>query len=90
MFEAKYASLFPSGTGNVAKPLRMALGSLIIQNRYQFSDNRLRARKDYLTFAKSRKHSKNQVRATMRILFLLNWLYRRYVMLTIPCGLKTA
>lgn len=25
-FKTKYASLFPSGTGNVAKPLRMALG----------------------------------------------------------------
>ncbi|WP_455534681.1 hypothetical protein [Roseburia inulinivorans] len=24
-FEAKYARLFPSGTGNVAKPLRMVL-----------------------------------------------------------------
>ena len=32
VFEAKYAGLFPSDTGNVAKPLRMALGSLIIQN----------------------------------------------------------
>ena len=30
-FEIKYASLFPSGTGNVAKPLRMALGALIIR-----------------------------------------------------------
>lgn len=28
--EEKYASLFESHTGNVAKPLRMALGSLII------------------------------------------------------------
>jgi len=41
VFEVKYAGLFPSGTGNVAKPLRMALGSLIIQNRYQFSDREL-------------------------------------------------
>lgn len=30
-FEVKYAELFPSDTGNVAKPLRMALGALIIQ-----------------------------------------------------------
>ena len=37
-FEAKYAGLFPSDTGNVAKPLRMALGALIIQTKFQFSD----------------------------------------------------
>lgn len=36
--EEKYAQLFPSNTGNVAKPLRMALGSLIIQTKYGFSD----------------------------------------------------
>ena len=30
-FEVKYAALFPSDTGNVAKPFRMALGALIIQ-----------------------------------------------------------
>ncbi len=41
VFETKYAGLFPSGTGNVAKPLRMALGSLIIQNRYQLPDREL-------------------------------------------------
>lgn len=40
-FETKYAQLFPSGTGNVAKPLRMALGALIIQTRFQFSDREL-------------------------------------------------
>ena len=40
-FEEKYAALFPSGTGNVAKPLRMALGSLIIQTKYGFSDTEL-------------------------------------------------
>lgn len=39
--EAKYAELFPSGTGNVAKPLRMALGSLIIQKKFQYSDREL-------------------------------------------------
>ncbi len=33
-FEIKYAELFPSGTGNVAKPLRMALGALIIQTKF--------------------------------------------------------
>lgn len=41
LFEAKYADLFPSDTGNVAKPLRMALGSLIIQNRYRYPDREL-------------------------------------------------
>ncbi len=40
-FEKKYAALFPSDTGNVAKPLRMALGSLIIQTKYGFSDMEL-------------------------------------------------
>ena len=35
-FEIKYAELFPSDTGNVAKPLRMALGALIIQTKFQF------------------------------------------------------
>jgi hypothetical protein len=39
--EEKYAQLFPSNTGNVAKPLRMALGSLIIQTKYGFSDEEL-------------------------------------------------
>lgn len=41
VFEEKYAALFPSGTGNVAKPFRLALGSLIIQNRFQYSDREL-------------------------------------------------
>jgi len=40
-FETKCARLFPSGTGNVAKPLRMALGALIIQTRFQYSDREL-------------------------------------------------
>ena len=40
-FEIKYAKQFPSGTGNVAKPLRMALGSLIIQTKFQFADREL-------------------------------------------------
>ncbi len=33
-FEVKYAELFPSSTRNVAKPLRMAFGSLIIQTKF--------------------------------------------------------
>jgi IS5 family transposase len=36
--EDKYATLFESTTGTVAKPLRMALGSLMIQKEYDFSD----------------------------------------------------
>ena len=40
-FEIKYASLFPSDTGNVAKPLRMALGSLIIQTKFQYAAREL-------------------------------------------------
>lgn len=41
VFEEKYAELFPSNTGNVAKPLRMALGSLIIQKKLLFPDREL-------------------------------------------------
>ncbi len=37
-FEEKYAGLFPSNTGNVAKPLQMALGALIIQAKFQYPD----------------------------------------------------
>jgi len=37
--EERYAGLFESETGNVAKPLRLALGALIIQTQYSsFSD----------------------------------------------------
>jgi IS5 family transposase len=36
--EARYASLFKSYKGNVAKHLRLALGALIIQAEYQYSD----------------------------------------------------
>ncbi len=39
--EDKYATLFESTTGTVAKPLRMALGSLMIQKEYGFSDRTL-------------------------------------------------
>lgn len=41
VFEEKYAELFPSDTGNVAKPLQMALGSLIIQAKFQYTDREL-------------------------------------------------
>lgn len=40
-FEVKYAKLFPSDTGNVAKPLRMAPGALVIQTKFQFADREL-------------------------------------------------
>lgn len=40
-FEIKYKDLFKSKTGNVAKPLQMALGALIIQTRFQYSDREL-------------------------------------------------
>jgi len=36
--ENDYAELFPSSTGTVAKPLRMALGALIIKERCGFTD----------------------------------------------------
>ena len=39
--EEKYADLFPSKTGMPAKPLRMALGSLMIQKQYDYSDREL-------------------------------------------------
>ena len=39
--ESKYAELFPSKTGMPAKPLRMALGSLLIQKQLGFSDREL-------------------------------------------------
>ena len=39
--EDRYAELFPSSTGMPAKPLRLALGSLIIQKQYDYSDREL-------------------------------------------------
>ena len=38
VFEKKYAGQFPSGTGQPACSLRMALGSQLIKDRYRFSD----------------------------------------------------
>ena len=38
IFEKKYSRLFKGKNGRVAKPLRLALGSLIIQTKYQYSD----------------------------------------------------
>ena len=39
--EDRYAMLFPSKTGMPTKPLRTALGSLIIQKQYGYSDREL-------------------------------------------------
>ena len=39
--EARYAELFPSSTGNVAKPLRLALGACLIQGEYGYSDEEI-------------------------------------------------
>lgn len=41
IFENKYSRLFKGKNGRVAKPLRLALGSLIIQTKYQYSDREL-------------------------------------------------
>lgn len=40
-FEIKYAGLFPSDTSNVAKPLCMVLGALLIQTKFLFADREL-------------------------------------------------
>ncbi len=39
--EERYSSLFPSKTGMPAKPLQTALGSLLIQKQYDYSDREL-------------------------------------------------
>ena len=39
--EERYSSLFPSRTGMPAKPLRCALGALLIQKQYGYSDREL-------------------------------------------------
>ena len=39
--EDRYAELFPSKVGMPAKPLRTALGSLLIQKEYGYSDREL-------------------------------------------------
>ena len=39
--EEKYPKLFPSNKGMPAKPLRMALGSLLIQKEYDYADREL-------------------------------------------------
>lgn len=41
VFEKKYSRLFKVKTGNVAKPLRTALGALIIQTKFQYPDREL-------------------------------------------------
>ena len=39
--EERYAALFPSDTGMPAKPLQTAMGSLMIQKKYDYSDREL-------------------------------------------------
>lgn len=39
--EAKYAGLFPSSTGNVAKPLQLTLGACLIQREYGYSGEKI-------------------------------------------------
>jgi len=51
--EIKYAALFKNRNGNVAKPLRMALGSLLIQTQYHLADGIYRTREN-LAFCKSK------------------------------------
>lgn len=41
IIEDRYAVLFPSKTGNVAKPLRLALGALLIQDERRVSDEEI-------------------------------------------------
>ena len=36
--ELRFAALFKNRKRNVAKPLRLALGALLIQTQYQYSD----------------------------------------------------
>ena len=41
VWESQYSAIFSTTTGNVAKPSRMVIGSLIIQQRMGFSDREL-------------------------------------------------
>lgn len=41
VIEERYAKLFPCEKGNVAKPLRLALGACIIQTEYGYSDEEI-------------------------------------------------
>jgi len=40
-FEDRYAKLFSENKGNVAKPVRLALGCLIIQQKFKYSDEEM-------------------------------------------------
>ena len=76
--EQRYAKLFTNRKGNVAKPLRLALGACIIQAEYGYSDEevalqipgngkksrtyRKKARKQYLHIARSKKRTAKKVR----------------------------
>ena len=41
VWESQYSAIFSTTTGNVAKPSRMVIGSLIIQQRMGFTDREL-------------------------------------------------
>lgn len=68
-FEAKYAEQFPSGKGNVAKPLRMALGALIIQTKLQETQ---------LTSIALSVFVSNLFRMKRRILYTLFYLFSKW------------
>ena len=54
--EIKYAALFPSETGMPAKPLQTALGSLMIQKKYDPTTNTLSDFRDILMKRLLRRH----------------------------------
>lgn len=73
--EAEYAKLFPSHTGMPVKPLRMALGSLLIQKQYHFPNEELveqirekgsekRSKSSFSTFAATLDISKSLLKIT--------------------------
>jgi len=78
--EEKYAAMFPSPLGHPAKPLRMALGALIIQKRKKLSDRALVAYhpwkkprtyrrvagREYLELAGMKKRPAKKIRSTIR------------------------
>ena len=63
--EKVYSSLFPSHEGRQAFPMRVALGTLIIQKRQGFSDRKRR----YLAMAKTKKRPTKKLRSLIRSIF---------------------
>ena len=64
--EEKYAELFPSGTGNVAKPLQLALGACLIQGEYGFSDNKKSVWRQFARFMSSKSTCMTTVPTVLR------------------------